>query len=395
MPSMLYSVYPTRIDTIGHVPSNRHSIAEILAAEGWATAGFHSNPYLSRAYGFDKGFETFEDGLPLATNRIVTFLYRIRNHFFDEPYVQAKKLNQQALSWLSGHRDQSTFIWLHYMDPHGPYQPPAEYQQLFRNKTVNTERAKQLWRRSVDNPKSLSEKEVATLTDLYDAEIRYTDAMIGELLNGLNTLSNDTNTLVAIASDHGELFGEHDEYGHPRRVYEELVHVPLAIIGDGISTKRIQRPVENVDIVPTLLASVDLDLETTDATSDYKSKITQIGFDGRSLHKEVGDRPAFSFATGEGNESDRIYAALRYRSQTAMGIWTSDYSRIETVIEPASHNKGEQIEDDGLLTTLEETLETTSNRVEDRTNSDRQKEESDRQEIDSVVTDRLEELGYR
>lgn len=395
MPSMLYGVYPTRLDAVGHVPSDCLSLAEILADEGWATAGFHSNPYLSRAYGFDEGFDTFEDGLPLATNRIVTFFHRVRNHFSDEPYTRAEQLNKRALDWLSNHKNRSTFVWLHYMDPHGPYQPPAAYQRLFRDEVVKTRRAKKLWRRSVDNPKSLSDREVATLIDLYDAEIKYTDAMIGELLNGLDALNDASDTVVAIGSDHGDLFGEHDEYGHPRRVYDELVHVPLAILGDGITSKRIQRPVENVDIMPTLFASANIGIETADIPVNSSDDTSYIGIDGTSLYEKGDNEFAFSFATGEDDESDHIYAALRDRTRTAMGIWTTDGTRIEKTVEPAKNNKNKKVEINYLLVRLEQILENTSIMTTNKQNSSDRQMESDRNDVSGVVADRLEELGYR
>lgn len=372
MPSMLYGVYPPRLSAVGHAPDGSQSLASLLAEGGWATAAFHSNPYLSRAYGFDDGFDTFEDGLPLATNRVVTFLHRVRNHFSTEPYTRAETLNHQALAWLADRGGQPTFVWIHYMDPHGPYHPPAAYQREFRDEVLDDRRAKRLWRRSVDDPESLSDTDVETLVDLYDAEIRYTDAMVGELLAGLDDLDAVSDPTVVIASDHGELFGEHGQFGHPRRVHRELVHVPLALLDSDGGGDTVAHPVENVDIVPTVL-----DLAGLDATE----------FDGRSLRSPTGDPGAFSFASGEGDEEDRFWAALRSRERTVRGVWTWDGGCVESTVETSDGNAITE-ETGNLRERLHAVLDSTG--ATDGT-VERDAEET----VDSVVTDRLEELGYR
>jgi len=258
MPSLFFSAYPSKLE-IGPVPDDQPTLATALSEAGYATAGFHSNPYLSRAFGFDRGFDTFEDSLPLASNRVFAFLNRVVNYVRTVPYERAATHNQQALDWLDATDDGPRFVWIHYMDPHGPYQPPATYQSEFCEKTVGKRRAKRLWRRMVDEPGTLTEREVKRLGNLYDAEIRYTDAMIGEFLDDLSDRGLLEQSTVVVAADHGELFGEHDMYGHPRRLYENLIHVPLFVKrpGDESSHTRIDRPVENIDVAATILDSVD------------------------------------------------------------------------------------------------------------------------------------------
>jgi len=374
MPSMLYGQYPPRLSAVGYAPTEGQSVAATLADHGWATAAFHSNPYLSRAYGFDDGFDTFEDGLPLATNRLVTFLHRVRNHFSTEPYTRAETLNEQAIEWLRGRDDQDTFVWIHYMDPHGPYHPPPTYQRQFRDDVVGDRRAKRLWRRSVDDPDSLTPPEIQTLVDLYDAEIRYTDAMLGELLSTLDNTAGITDPTVVVASDHGELFGEHDRFGHPRRVYEELVHVPLALFGAGTKAGTVTDPVENVDIVPTIL---DL------------AGIGERQYDGRSLLSSSETPTGFSFASGEGAEEDRFWAALRSSDRGVSGVWTRDGTCLDTATE--IHNQSETTDTEDaidLREQLRETLDATGA-------TDGRVESGDQESVDGVVADRLEELGYR
>jgi len=371
MPSMLYGQYPPRLSAVGHAPTEGESVASTLAGHGWATAAFHSNPYLSRAYGFDDGFDTFEDGLPLATNRLVTFLHRVRNHFSTEPYTRAETLNEQATEWLRGRADQDTFVWIHYMDPHGPYHPPPAYQRQFRDDVVGDRRAKRLWRRSVDDPDSLSSSEIQTLVDLYDAEIRYTDAMLGDLLSTLDSIAGLTDPTVVVASDHGELFGEHDRFGHPRRVYEELVHVPLALLGAGTTHDTSTHPVENVDIVPTILDLAGIEEEQ---------------YDGRSLLSSPEEPTGFSFASGEGSEEDQFWAALRSSDRGVSGVWTQDGTCLDTDTEVYETNETEDAVD--LREQLRAILDATGA-------TDGRVESGDQESVDGVVADRLEELGYR
>lgn len=258
MPSLLYSAYPSELGSIDALPSNRPTIATALSGAGYETAGFHSNPFLSRAHGLDRGFDHFDDSLPLATNRFVMFAHRVINYFKTQPYTRAETLNERALSWLDATDADRTFLWLHYMDPHGPYLPPARFQEEFRDDIVSPRSAKKLWRTMVDSPDELDDADIQTLIDLHDAEIRYTDAMIDALLESLADRDRLVDTTVVVAADHGELFGEHGQYGHPRQLYEPLINVPLFVLGSGVDGGRtVTRPVENVDIGPTLLSAAD------------------------------------------------------------------------------------------------------------------------------------------
>jgi hypothetical protein len=171
--------------------------------------------------------------------------------------------------------------------------------------------------------------------------------------------------------------------------------VPLAILGDGITSKRIQRPVENVDIMPTLFASANIGIETADIPVNSSDDTSYIGIDGTSLYEKGDNEFAFSFATGEDDESDHIYAALRDRTRTAMGIWTTDGTWIEKTVEPAKNNKNKKVEINDLLVRLEQILENTSIMTTNKQNSSDRQMESDRNDVSGVVADRLEELGYR
>ena len=314
MPSLFASAYPTQLGGVGSIPPTRPSLPQVLSDAGFATAGFHSNPYLSRAYGFDKGFENFDDSLPLARNRWMTFFHRILNHFKQQPYRRANSLNEQGLEWLQKKGPEQRFLWLHYMDPHGPYQPPPKYQQLFRDEVISTQRAKRLWRRTVDEPESITDEERRDLIDLYDAEIRYVDEMLGQFLNGLKEKEFLSNSVIIIAADHGDAFGKHGFYGHPRHLFEELVHVPLIVRTPGKERDSISKPVENIDIAPTILDGVDVTIPSKfEGRSLLKSSDTA---DGKSDQGEsrLLENVAVAEARGENEEEGIVRTAIRTAS---------------------------------------------------------------------------------
>jgi arylsulfatase len=253
-PSLLSSTYPFQYGGEGFLSDERVTIAELLKQEGYTTAAFHSNPYLSWAYNYNKGFDDFDDSLLLGKNKLLTLLHRVINYFKVEPYLTAEEINKRAIFWLKKQRSgEKIFLWLHYMDPHGPYQPPAEYQREFLDKVIDKKTAKKLWRRTVDDSESITEYERKTLIGLYDAEIRYLDEHIGKLIKKLKELSFFDKTLIVITADHGEQFQEHGKFNHPRQLYDELLRVPLIFIAPTLPKGGvISNQVRTIDIVPTI-----------------------------------------------------------------------------------------------------------------------------------------------
>jgi arylsulfatase len=380
MPSLFYSAYPFSLGDVGPVPDDRPTLTTVLSGAGFQTAGFHSNPYLSRAYGFDRGFDTFDDALPLGRNRLGVFAHRVLNYLRTHPYTQADELNEKGLDWLD-RTDGKRFLWLHYMDPHGPYQPPTEHQRAFRERTVSASEAKDLWRRSVDEPETLTNSERDLLVDLYDAEIRYTDEMLDAFLTELEGRDLGE-TLVVLAADHGDLFGEHGQFGHPRHLFEELIHVPLVLFGDPVTPGRHKGVVENGDIAPTILEAVGVDPAPA--------------FVGESLLDRSSEPPeasyAFSEAHGEGDET----GIERFAVRTARFKYTlerDDGSGDEDRRLYDLHGDGESTDvandhpdvEARLRRVLDEHVEAVK----------RDAPTGKRAEVDDAVEDRLRELGYR
>jgi arylsulfatase len=384
MPSLFYSAYPFSLGDVGPVPDDQPTLTTVLSEAGFQTAGFHSNPYLSRAYGFDRGFDVFDDALPLGRNRLGVFAHRIANYLRTRPYTRADELNRKGLDWLN-RTEGERFLWLHYMDPHGPYQPPAEHQRVFHDETVSAGRAKDLWRKSVDEPNTLTEAERATLVDLYDAEIRYTDEMLDAFLTDL-AARDLGETLVVLGADHGDLFGEHRRFGHPRHLFEELIHVPLLLFGDSVEPGRREQVVENVDIAPTILELTGIDTPAT--------------FVGESLPGtspgEMGERDdeglpyAFAEAHGEGEEEGVERFAVR-TTRFKYGLerdGDGERRRLYNL-----HAEGESTDVADSHPEVESRLRRV---LDDHVEAvKRNAPAGDREEVDDAVEDRLRELGYR
>jgi arylsulfatase A-like enzyme len=232
------------------------TLAEALHAAGYRTGAVVANPwYLQKMFQFDQGFEYYDD----------------RGGTLPAPYRPATVIADEALRWLEQNAGQPFFLFLNFVDPHAPYNPPAPYDTRFsqeppagksRGSNNATSGAKpggmELWLevhdRVLTEGASLSPAEDWLFRNQYDGEIAYMDAEIGRVLAWLRERGLYERTLVAITADHGEAFGEHAAIGHALTLYEPEVAVPM-ILKLPASEQRgtIDYPVHHVDIMPTLL----------------------------------------------------------------------------------------------------------------------------------------------
>src|SRR5262249_1070014 len=137
-----------------------------------------------------------------------------------------------ALEWISGCRGGRWFAFVHMIDPHWPYAPPAPYDTQFAKHAIDDLK---------DWPPELNalrahvpdDEMKAELIDEYDGEIAFADAQIGRILDALEKQGLLENTLVVFHSDHGEEFWEHGSCDHGHTQYDELLHVPFALVMPG------------------------------------------------------------------------------------------------------------------------------------------------------------------
>jgi len=220
------------------------TLAEAMKENGYHTGAFVANHWISERNAFHQGFDVFD---PVAPE-------------FKPP---AEKVTKKALKWITENREEPIFAYLHYFDPHGPYQPPPPYDQAFTTRPPRPFIEKGAHTIDTLSGGYLSagrEKDRGNLSyylDLYDGAILYADAQIGLLLDGLRKLDLYDNSLVVIVSDHGEAFFEHSTFDHGFTVYSEEINIPLIVKFPPPSPPRGGNgtAVSLADIGPTVLAA--------------------------------------------------------------------------------------------------------------------------------------------
>jgi arylsulfatase A-like enzyme len=271
--------------TIG-LPNDGTSVSEAFQQRGYTTAGFNAgNPWLTPAYGYDRGFDTFQDFLTAGSDGrgLMERLHSVRalierNQFVRDtaglaarllfatvgrqPLEPAEHLTDSVIEWLRSPSTSSgpTFCWVHYMDPHYPWVPRDEELQHFRETTVPRRTIGRLWHKvshlenEQEGTTEITQEERAMIDDLYDAEVRRVDTAIGRLLEAVEETLTLEETLVVVVADHGTELLDHGGFSHaPRSLYDEVVHVPLILHGPDVPTGVRTETASLVDLPPTVL----------------------------------------------------------------------------------------------------------------------------------------------
>ncbi len=258
------------------------TLAEHLRARGYATAGFVGNIFYGSAhYGLGRGFDVYRD-LPGDLTRRITPRELLRScglgagllTWFERKWrilepmqrlrYDAQALNRDALAWLDGplERQQPFFLFLNYFDAHAPYSLPGSAPQHHARQTGDRleRRLKELKAvEGSDAPGDLAFRDQvhAEVRDAYDDGIAWLDGQLDALLGELDRRGALANTLVVITADHGEMLGEHGQFGHGLSLARPVVHVPLVVIGPselGLPAgAAISEPVSVRDVPATVL----------------------------------------------------------------------------------------------------------------------------------------------
>ncbi len=241
--SMLTGLLPHQHGANWSVPLENYpsTLAEILHAKGYETAGFTANRYFGQAgWGMSQGFKLYRDDCTFVLHSLaVTLVGRAlleplyedlaSDYFFDRR--DAASVNQDVNRWLARRARRPYFLFINYFDAHNPYWAPGSYRRLFGATPMYLE---SFFKGATEVPRPLSPPERAELVNGYDNCIAYLDSQVGDLLLSLRAQPDWSNTIVIITSDHGEGFGEHGTYGHGFNLYRDVLHVPLIVLGSGI-----------------------------------------------------------------------------------------------------------------------------------------------------------------
>ncbi len=222
------------------LPAFNITLAEILKEKEYKTAAFVGAFPLDSRFGLNKGFDVYDD------------LYGSKNIVRDLSFVErrAEDVNRKALEWIANNKNEKFFVWIHYFDPHAPYEPPSPYNYEYAGRE-------------------------------YDGEIAYTDYVIGKLLERLDQLKLIEKTLIVLTSDHGEGLGEHNEKTHGIFIYDSTLRVPLILYNPKILPENtvVSDQVGLIDVMPTIL-----DLMGWDNIPDVQGRsLKLVIFEGKSL----------------------------------------------------------------------------------------------------------------
>jgi arylsulfatase A-like enzyme len=237
--SLLTSLLPGRhraVQLRDRLDDDVVTLAEMLGAKGYATGAAIANSviYLQEA-NFHQGFDYFE-GLHGEDDR-------------PSKIVEAAPVVDRALAWVEARQGLATFLFVHTMDPHVPYTPPAPFDRLYEPHPADGHPGQDPrtdYKEPLDRERLLAQ---------YDGEIAYGDREFGRFVRELKRLGRYDDALIVFLADHGEEFLDHGQWLHGRSVFDELVRVPLVLKlpGGREAGRRVTQQVQLVDVLPTVL----------------------------------------------------------------------------------------------------------------------------------------------
>jgi arylsulfatase A-like enzyme len=267
------------------------TLAESLGSNGYTTAAIVSAPYVESRYGFDRGFDLYDDQ---------TINFATHGDSYTE--VTAPRLQAAADEWLSANGDRKFFLFLHYWDVHYDYTPPAPYDTMFDPDYDGEMDGTNFYFRD-DVHADMEGRDLEYILALYDGEIRLVDDALRDLRRSLDRLGIADKTVFVVTSDHGDEFFEHGRKGHHRTLYEEIVRVPLIVHVPGKSAKTpvVEMETTIADIMPTILGLTGTPVPE--------------GVEGEDLSAiAYGDRPQWNRRTlAELYRNDSMNAQVAYR----------------------------------------------------------------------------------
>jgi len=271
--AILTGLLPTAHGAILHsqvLPEAAATLAEVFAAAGYRTAAWSDNPFISPEFGFAQGFEDFDSVSPspfvngtLAGKVLWTLgLVNLTGELGEETVTRGRgtaELGERFLEWAGDDpEDEPWFAYLHVMEPHTPYDPPAPFRGRFSAESYAgpdlTEPPDYGGFLPFEKGPAVPPDQLRHLVARYDEEILCFDAGFGAIVAGLRERGLLDRTILVVLSDHGEEFYEHEGWTHGHSLHDELLRVPLVVHVPGAAPKRVTTPVRALDLFPTLLA---------------------------------------------------------------------------------------------------------------------------------------------
>ncbi|MGC1788918.1 MAG: sulfatase, partial [Terriglobales bacterium] len=271
---------------------------------------------------------------------------------------RAEDVANRAMSWLSQHQQMPFFIWLHFYDAHEPYDPPEPFKTKYA-------------------------------VEPYDGEIAYTDSVLGSVMEVLQRHGLFQSTVIAVAADHGEAFGEHGEKWHGMFLYDETIHVPLLLKlpGERFAGKRVEARVALADVAPSLLQAASVPIPAAMQGQSVFPLMDAPSGEGKqtsSSEKKPPERAIYS----ETNYAHRVFGWSELRS------W-----RVEKYLYVQAPKKElyDQLSDPNALKNLATTSPAVADTLDGKLSAFRKKTSDttvERAAIDPAAEEKLRALGY-
>jgi arylsulfatase A-like enzyme len=221
------------------------TLASVLQAAGYDTVATVDNPNVAASLGYAKGFRHYRET-------------------WEEPALasemdRTRAITADGIAFLRAATPEKPFLlWLHYVNPHAPYEPPPPFDTAFLDAQAARGPVLQAvpgFHGGVPRQWARPGKPLGWYVAQYDGEIAAVDQEVGRVLEALAASAVADRTLVVLTTDHGESLGEHDYFfDHGENLYDPSMRIPLVIAGPGIAAgRRSAELATTLDVVPTLL----------------------------------------------------------------------------------------------------------------------------------------------
>jgi len=272
------------------------TLAETLQKEGYDTTAFVDNANVAGSLGFSRGFRTYVEMWADASLK--------------DEVARTEAITKRGIEYVrSKGKGDGFFLWLHYVNPHAPYTPPAPFDTAFtdRPKPDPTLKVVDGFFGGVSKQWAIPGKRLLSdYVNAYDGEIAYADTQLDQVLHALDTTGVLSRATVIVTSDHGESLGEHDYYfDHGANLFDPVQRIPFIVLGRGARAVRSEVLISTLDIMPTILDAARV-----------------------SFPPGLAGRSALPFAAGR-QESTRD-TLVGENDRGHQGIWDRRYKLIDT-----------------------------------------------------------------
>jgi len=315
------------------------TLAEILKERGLTTAAFVSSFTVDSRFGLDQGFELYDDNFQPE---------KVIKNFASERRAEA--VFEAFQKWLKNYQGEHFFCWVHFFDPHLPYDPPSPFKEELAGRP-------------------------------YDGEIAYMDHYVGRVIDELREKGLAKNTLVVIVGDHGEALGQKNEVDHGLFIYDLTLRVPFIMVAPGVlpSGRVVETRVQLVDIFPTICDLLGIRVEDS-----------QIPLAGRSLLPSISGR-----RTKDPDVYIESYQPREYYGWSELvGLISGDWKYIQAPHPELYNLKEDPAEELNLYPEKKEIAAELEARLAQMIASGTELAGKGRRELSSTEIRRLQSLGY-